>query len=113
MDLGASTQGKLSGPLAYLDLGTSLGRNKPLSRRFTKGRKGKRRLTIREKEAGCKEGQILTEVPWTRTAGRAVGMTAQPYVGRQQALCTVLGVDKQHTPRKGRVEMTTTLPSGG
>lgn len=113
MDLGASTQGKLSGPLAYLDLGTSLGRNKPSSRRFTKGRKGKRRLTIREEEAGCKEGQILTEVPWTRTAGRAVGMTAQPYVGRQQALCTVLGVDKQHTPRKGRVEMTTTLPSGG
>lgn len=61
MDLGASTQGKLSGPLVYLDLGTSLGRNKPLSRRFTKGRKGKRRLTIREEEAGCKEGQIDTD----------------------------------------------------
>lgn len=84
-----------------------------MSQGFIKGRKGKRRLTIRKEEAGSKkEGQILTELPRTSTAGSAVGVTAQPYVGRQQALCTVLGEDKEHMPRKARVEITTTLPSG-
>lgn len=55
MGLGASTQGKLPGPLAYLDLGEVLRKELTTEQKV---HKGKRRLTIRKEEAGWEKEEV-------------------------------------------------------